>query len=523
VFEATFRCQNKKKWARAIGSLALLALGSLTQVVLVKAQSLSQQKSTQLSAQEVFRRVSSAVFVVEALDYAGSVVAFGSGVVALGPTQLITNWHVVEEAAGIRVRRGDETWPATVSRCNVELDLCQLYVPSLDARPVPSRLSSTLHVGERVYAIGAPEGLELTFSEGIVSGLRDSPGQGRIIQTTAPLSHGSSGGGLFDAQGRLVGITSFAFEEGQNLNFAMPTDSIRILALGTDESRKAGRKPVTRQPADPKHNAAAAHRERGLSLLYDQHDSYGAIAELRTAVALDPNDTLAHEALGEALLRVGDLDGATAETRALLKLDPNNPEAYRLIGDMLMAKGNDWLNRSQAITAYRRAVQLAPRNSLYRLSLADALKETGDRDEAIKEYRELIRLECLKTKTEFAKFFCASYHVSIGDILRDKGELDGAVDEYRTALDLDDLSSAHYGIGKVLLDKGDAEGAFLELRQAVDLLPSKAHYHHALCVALERKGYVQKAMAECRAAYLLNPKNAEIRANFERLLQKSKE
>jgi len=90
------------------------------------------------------------------------------------------------------------------------------------------RASSSLAVGERVYAIGAPEGLELTLSEGVISGLRDFDGA-HVIQTSAPVSPGSSGGGLFDAHGHLIGITTFSMKEGQNLNFALPTEWVDAL------------------------------------------------------------------------------------------------------------------------------------------------------------------------------------------------------------------------------------------------------------------------------------------------------
>ncbi len=76
-------------------------------------------------------------------------------------------------------------------------------------------------VGQRVYAIGAPQGLELTLSEGLISALRGTD-KGAIIQTTAPVSPGSSGGGLFNSSGQLVGIVTFQRKSGQNLNFALP-------------------------------------------------------------------------------------------------------------------------------------------------------------------------------------------------------------------------------------------------------------------------------------------------------------
>jgi hypothetical protein len=83
-----------------------------------------------------------------------------------------------------------------------------------------------------VFAIGNPEGLEVTLSEGLISGLRSMSGalaaQGvdEVIQTTAPISPGSSGGGLFDAEGRLIGITTLYSPFAQNLNIALPADWI---------------------------------------------------------------------------------------------------------------------------------------------------------------------------------------------------------------------------------------------------------------------------------------------------------
>jgi S1-C subfamily serine protease len=106
-----------------------------------------------------------------------------------------------------------------------QLDLCALDVARLDAPQVTVASASVLRTGQRVYAIGAPQGLELTISEGIVSSLRQVD-EGTLIQTTAPVSPGSSGGGLFTADGRLVGIVTFQYREGQNLNFALPADWI---------------------------------------------------------------------------------------------------------------------------------------------------------------------------------------------------------------------------------------------------------------------------------------------------------
>jgi hypothetical protein len=82
------------------------------------------------------------------------------------------------------------------------------------------RSYESLEVGEAAYTLGSPVGLELTLSNGIVSGRRDENGH-RYVQTTAPISPGSSGGGLFDARGNLIGITTLALVGRENLNQAL--------------------------------------------------------------------------------------------------------------------------------------------------------------------------------------------------------------------------------------------------------------------------------------------------------------
>ncbi len=92
--------------------------------------------------------------------------------------------------------------------------------------------SNALQVGEEIVAIGNPEGLELTVSNGILSGIRsDEKGDEKLLQITAPISHGSSGGPLFNMSGEVVGINSLFLEGGESLNFALPiNDAQRLLS-----------------------------------------------------------------------------------------------------------------------------------------------------------------------------------------------------------------------------------------------------------------------------------------------------
>ena len=81
-----------------------------------------------------------------------------------------------------------------------------------------------LFVGERVYTIGNPSGLTKTLGEGLISGLREPPNDIRYVQTTAPISEGSSDGALVDSKGALVGITTFRLKDAQSLNFAIAAE-----------------------------------------------------------------------------------------------------------------------------------------------------------------------------------------------------------------------------------------------------------------------------------------------------------
>ena len=176
------------------------------------------------NAEDVFALASPSIARVLAMDAAGRPVSQGSGVV-IAPGVIVTNCHVTQESHNVTVKVGREEYRATALASDEPRDLCQLTVSGLNAPPVALGGVGQLRTGQRVFAIGAPQGLELTISEGIVSSLRQLA-DGTMIQTSAPISPGSSGGGLFDTSGRLVGIVTFQHRFGQNLNFAVPADWI---------------------------------------------------------------------------------------------------------------------------------------------------------------------------------------------------------------------------------------------------------------------------------------------------------
>ena len=163
-------------------------------------------------------------FVLAALPMRshGTLASAGSAVAI--STVISPNCHVVRGADVVFVLRGGSVLKADVVSANADADRCVLRAEADLPVFVSVRPFADLNVGEPVYSIGAPQGLELSMAPGIVSSKRTFDGGVRFIQTSAPISPGSSGGGLFDAYGNLVGVTTMSRREAQNVNFAIPAE-----------------------------------------------------------------------------------------------------------------------------------------------------------------------------------------------------------------------------------------------------------------------------------------------------------
>jgi S1-C subfamily serine protease len=182
-----------------------------------------QEGGAILTPEALFATASASIVRINS-EIPGQRASVGSGVVVERGV-VVTNCHVLQGSTEWKVRHRNDSLDASVMVADEVHDLCKLSVPGLDAPAVRLADSSVLKVGQKVYAIGSPQGLDLTLSDGLVSALRQGP-EGTYIQTTAPVSPGSSGGGLFADDGRLVGIITFQVKAGQNLNFALPAEWI---------------------------------------------------------------------------------------------------------------------------------------------------------------------------------------------------------------------------------------------------------------------------------------------------------
>lgn len=153
----------------------------------------------------------------------------GSGVV-IGPNLIVTNIHVIAKAYAVTANfengRSQTVYGLVAEDTNSDLAL--LYCDTTGIKSLPLALGANPQIGDPVITVGSPEGLGGSVSTGIISGFRKM-GSVDVVQTTAPTSHGSSGGALLDMHGRVLGITSFTLLDGQNLNFAYPCQYVQQL------------------------------------------------------------------------------------------------------------------------------------------------------------------------------------------------------------------------------------------------------------------------------------------------------
>jgi S1-C subfamily serine protease len=156
----------------------------------------------------------------------------GSGFLVSPDGMIVTNYHVIATGNVAVVKFSDgTTLPVDgVLAADKARDLAIIKIHGKNFRPLTLGNSDRIQIGEDVVAIGNPLGLELTVSNGILSGVRTVEKEGgKFLQITAPISHGSSGGPLFNMSGEVVGITSMYFEGGENLNFAIPINDAKHL------------------------------------------------------------------------------------------------------------------------------------------------------------------------------------------------------------------------------------------------------------------------------------------------------
>jgi serine protease Do len=172
---------------------------------------------------QIYERVAPAVWSVKSYSGEERLLASASGVV-IAPGKLVTSCQVLARAHQVSLRQGHTIFDARLEFPDVERDLCQLDVPGMTATAVPRGSARGLRVGQRLYVVGYARSNQQSLGEGLVSAVLD-PGTGKDrIQTTIPASPGLLGAGLFDEEGRLVGVVTSSPKDAAASAFAVPAD-----------------------------------------------------------------------------------------------------------------------------------------------------------------------------------------------------------------------------------------------------------------------------------------------------------
>ena len=182
------------------------------------------------STQEIAQKALGSTVLLVMEDDNGQPFSLGSGFFVRN-NQIATNLHVVSGAA-----KGYARLVGKKTKYNIEgitavdsaRDLVILKISALGTQGIPLGNSDMVQIGESIYAVGNPRGLEGTFSQGIISSIR-KVGTDKIFQLTAPISPGSSGGPVLNDKGEVIGVSVATYRGGQNLNFAIPSNYLTAL------------------------------------------------------------------------------------------------------------------------------------------------------------------------------------------------------------------------------------------------------------------------------------------------------
>ena len=331
------------------------------------------------------KRVKPAVVAIATYDASGEALMTGSGFF-LHPGQVVTNLHVIRGAAKAEIKTLDgkgKVFPINGTLAiDEEGDLALLSVDTPTERPRSTELASELpDEGEPIFVIGNPLKLEGSVSDGIVSAVREVPNSYRIIQITAPISHGNSGSPVFNFKGEVLGVVTIKVTNGQNINLAIA--AARVAQL------KAGKlQPLSELALKGKGDVAESLYKSGLdSLWLGNYDN--ALGYFENAANKNPKRAETWVQVGYCRVKQGKAQDAIRAYQQALQLKPMDADIHNKLGDAYYYSGR----LREAIDEYTEAARLRPDNAETFYNLAIAYSESGNPSMAATQARILQKLD----------------------------------------------------------------------------------------------------------------------------------
>jgi Flp pilus assembly protein TadD len=387
---------------------------------------LPQEKPME-SLPSLIKRIKPSTVIIFVYDDKGEYLQLGSGFFISQNGDVITNYHVLQGASSAEIKTSDgKTYPITYILAGDEQnDIIRLSVNIPSKYVYPLSLSKTIpEVGERIIVYGSPLGLENTVSDGIVSAIRDIPDYGRIIQITAPISPGSSGSPVLNMQGEVIGIASFQMVEGQNLNFAIPSEKISSLILTEENKISIAEKDFG---PESKVNKDSDYDQAYQKALYfiDKEEYEKALPYLEIAIKTDIlllKECVYFE-IGFCNGKLGNYIKAIEAYRQAIRIDSNYADTYNNLGVAYDSLGL----YKDGIKAFKQAISIDPNDAVVYYNLGSAYNQLDLYKDAIEAFKQAIRIDPDHAKAHFGLGF--SYHLI--------GDNNSALNEYKILKELD--------------------------------------------------------------------------------------
>lgn len=410
----------------------------------------------------LIKKVESSIVVILIYNREGKILGQGSGFFINKEGDVITNFHVLQEAsrAVIRTKDGKEYPIKRVLAEDKEGDLIQVSIEISEEVVKPLPVADKLpDVGERVIVIGTPLGFDQTVSDGIVSAVREIPGFGKIIQLTAPISPGSSGSPVINMKGEVIGIATFFIVAGQNLNFAIPGERLTRLFIRQGESlseREEGRMKDWLASAEGLYTV-------GLRFLWAENYEK-ALPYFIEAAKRNPDHGQAYFQIGYCFTRLGQYQEAIGPYKQAIRIQPNDVEIYNNLCFVYGKVGRF----DEAIQSCGQAIQIKPDLAEVHNNLGWAYQMVGRYQEGIQSCKEAIRL---KPDLVLA-------HYNLGNNYAALKQYEKAIQSYKETIRIQfDYAEGHSNLGAAYFHSGQFEEAIVSYKQAIRLKPSLTEAH----------------------------------------------
>lgn len=419
------------------------------------------------------KRVEPSVVAILTYNKEGKGIGQGSGFFITKSGDVVSNHHVFRGASHAEIK----TYDGKIYRVKNVLaedkvgDLIRLSVdiPEEAIHPLSMRTVSP-EVGEKVFIIGTPFGLEKTVTDGIVSAIREIPDLGKIVQLTAPISPGSSGSPVLDMRGEVIGVATFFIIAGQNLNFAIPGARIAKLISGRGQTLSE-REEVRIEDwlVSPEGLYTTGLR----LLMLEEYER--ALPFFLETVKKNPGHADAIFQIGYCFRNLGKYQEAIAAYEEVLRLKPQDPDVSN---NLCVAYGKAG-RFSEAVESCTRAIRLKPDLAEAYSNLGWAYYRLGRYEDAIEASKEAVR----------HKPDLATAHFNLGNAYAGKKRYPDAVESYRQAIHLRfDFPEGHLNLGAAYFEMGQYEQAIDSYKQAIRIKSTSAGAHLNLGVAYLRMG-----------------------------------